>query len=59
MDTIKANFLKLRTKEIKQRRKNLTCMKYCVSSNLVIAGAVDVMANVLDDPFKALDRDEK
>ena len=52
MEEIKKKFLALRRKEIESRRKNMTC-EYGKSRSLVVmAGMKDVMANVLDDPFK-------
>ncbi|KAM7458292.1 hypothetical protein BLSTO_00951 [Blastocystis sp. subtype 1] len=43
MEEVKKKFLALRTKEIETRRKNLTLM----------SGMQDVLANVLEDPFRA------
>lgn len=52
MEEIKKKFLALRRKEIESRRKNMTREFRKSRSFVVMAGMKDVMANVLDDPFK-------
>ena len=52
MDILKKKFIEIRNKEIEQRRKNLTCKVVRNGFNLVMAGMTDVLANVIDDPFK-------
>ena len=52
MDIVKKKFIEIRNKEIEQRRKNLTCRVIWIECNLVMAGMTDILANVIDDPFK-------
>ena len=52
MDILKKKFIEIRNKEIEQRRKNLTGKVVRNGFNLVMAGMTDVLANVIDDPFK-------
>ena len=58
MEVVKKQFLVLRNKEIETRRKNMTCRFQWMNDDCIVMVSMnDVLANVLDDPFKEIAND--